>query len=130
MTPRQLHPLSEQIGREKVEQIVAAFYERLRADALLASFFPSGNALVKHEQRVADFWWIAMGGTPPSREVSFDMVGDHAHLQLNVEHFECWLAHPRDTLEDQLEPPLAATWMRMAEGIASRLRMAIGRLQD
>lgn len=120
-----LVPLSERIGYARVKQVIAAHHDRLRLDPALSSFIDSISDMSLHEQRVVDFWWIAMGGKPPAREVSFDMVGAHARLCLQPEHFEFWLGHLRVILADQLETPLAESWMQMAEGIASRLIFAL-----
>ncbi|AOU99401.1 hypothetical protein BI364_17025 [Acidihalobacter yilgarnensis] len=126
MEHRQLNPLCARIGRDRVDQVITAFYEHLRADALLAPLFAHIGDAARHERRVADFWWIAMGGQPPAYEVSVDMLGVHAGMRLRPEHFARWLALLHDSLERHLEPPLASDWLRMAEGIVLRLRTALG----
>lgn len=110
-----------------MERTIAEFYRRLRADALLGPNFASLPDGPAHERRVADFWWIAMGGKPPEYEVAVDMVGVHARLNLRAAHFTRWLELLRQTLDAELPPDQSADWLRMAEGIAARLATALAR---
>ncbi|WP_455380486.1 group III truncated hemoglobin [Acidihalobacter prosperus] len=126
MSYRQLSPLSDQIGRQKVDQVINVFYEQILDDTLLGPLFDDIAELEPHKKRIADFWWIAMGGKPPHHTVHFDMIGVHAPLGLQRRHFDRWLEVFKRTLEDNLPPRLAANWLQMAEGIASRLQQSLG----
>lgn len=126
MRYRQLNPLCDRIGRENVDQVVNVFYERLLDDDLVGPLFKEIIELELHKKRIADFWWIAMGGKPPVYDVHFDMVGIHEALDLEACHFERWFELMSLTLEAQLPPHLAADWLQMAKGITMRLRQSLG----
>ena len=120
MSRRILRPLCDRIGREAVDRVTARFYERLRDDERLAPFFASITDFPAHERRIADFWWIAMGGrldSPPT----VDMLGLHRGMGLRPADLERWLALFAETLDAELEPGLAEDWKRMAEAIGRRL---------
>jgi hemoglobin len=121
--PRVLRPLCDRIGRERVDRVIALFYQRLRADAQLAPFFTHIEDFPAHQRMIADFWWIAMGGTvadPPT----VDMLGVHRPMGLRQTDLEHWLALFGDVLDAELEPELARQWMTMAQGIGERLGRA------
>lgn len=121
MTKAVLQPLCNKIGRERVERVVHAFYERLRGDPELAHFFAGVDDFSEHEERISDFWWIAMGGQvedPPR----IDMVGKHFPLGITDQALDRWLALFRQTLAEHMDMDLALQWYTMANGIADRLR--------
>lgn len=116
-----LNPLCEKIGRERLERVIHAFYEKLRADPELGSFFVGIEDFSEHEKRICDFWWLAMGGQvddPPQ----IDMVGKHFPLGITEEALDRWLALFRQTLAEHMDMDLALQWYTMANGIAERLR--------
>lgn len=121
--PRVLRPLCDRIGRERVDRVIALFYERLRADAQLAPFFAHIEDFPAHQRVIADFWWIAMGGTVADPPI-VDMLGVHRPMGLRQTDLEHWLALFGEVLDAELEPELALQWMTMARGIAERLRRA------
>lgn len=116
-----LRPLCDKIGRARMERVIHAFYEKLRADPGLAGFFAGIDDFSEHEQRIDDFWWIAMGGrvdAPPQ----IDMVGKHFPLGITEPALDQWLALFEQTLAEHLDAELAQQWYAMAKGIADRLR--------
>ena len=126
MSQRRLIPLCEKIGRERIEQQVHAFYAKLQADEQMSHFFDHIEDFSAHEQRIADFWWTAMGGrleNPPQ----IDMVGKHMPLGIKDADIDQWLAYFKQTLNETMEPELADQWYHMAEGIATRLRQIVVR---
>lgn len=126
MTKRVLRPLCDRIGRARVDRVTARFYERLRADEQLAPFFAHIADFPEHERRIADFWWIAMGGMLAD-PAPVDMIGLHRPMRLRQADLERWLALFDEVAEAELEPELAAQWRTMARGIGERLsRVAIG----
>lgn len=121
---RRLVPLCEKIGRERIERQIHAFYSKLQADEQLSPFFAHIEDFSSHERRIADFWWQAMGGrldTPPQ----IDMVGKHMPLGIGHADIDRWLAYFSQTLDETMEPELAAQWYLMAEGIATRLKQIV-----
>ncbi|MEJ2643771.1 MAG: group III truncated hemoglobin [Gammaproteobacteria bacterium] len=125
-SPRRLLPLCDRIGRDRVEAVVARFYDRLEADPRLGGYFASIPDLAAHRHRIADFWWIAMGGrlaVPPQ----VDMTGAHRPLGLNSEDFIRWLVLFDETVHRYLPADLADQWLQMAQAVAQRL---IGQVVD
>ena len=121
MAYRQLIPLCDKIGVERIRVVIDDFYRRLAADPDIGHHFERIRDFEDHVNRIADFWYMNLGGrldTPPT----IDMVGKHAPLKLTETDLETWLRHFRATTEAHLEAPLAAEWQQLAEGIASRMR--------
>lgn len=119
-SPRRLQPLCDRIGRGRVEAVVARFYDRLEMDPQLGGYFASLPDLQAHRQRIADFWWLAMGGRlaePPQ----VDMIGAHSPLGLGRDDFSRWLALFEETLQQSLPADLANQWLQMAQAVAQRL---------
>ncbi len=120
MKKKILRPLCDRIGRDAVDRVTARFYDRLREDAQLSPFFAHILNFPEHERRIADFWWIAMGGRladPPT----VDMLGLHRPMGMRQADLDRWLELFAETVEDELETDLAEQWKAMAEGIGRRL---------
>jgi hemoglobin len=120
MSHATLQPLCDRIGRESVERVVHAFYERIRRDSEIGHFFAGIEDFSAHEARIVDFWWIAMGGrveNPPD----IDMIGKHMPLGITEEALVTWLSLFRATLAEELDGDLAGQWYQMANAIAARL---------
>ena len=118
---RMLEPLCEKIGRDRVDQVIHAFYATLRADPVLHGFFDGITDFAEHEAHIADFWWVAMGGKLEQPR-QFDMLGRHHGLALTPAAFEHWLALFGATLHAQLAADAADQWLQMAEAIAANLQ--------
>lgn len=112
--------MCERIGRERVDRVIALFYERLREDARLAPYFAHIQDLPTHERQIADFWWIAMGGKLAD-PTPVDMIGMHRPMQLQQADLDHWLALFGEVVDAELEPELADQWRTMAHGIGERL---------
>ncbi|QKT03402.1 group III truncated hemoglobin [Ectothiorhodospiraceae bacterium 2226] len=123
--PRRLIPLCDKIGAERVEAVVRAFYERLHADPELGPVFARIADFEAHQQRVIQFWWLAMGGRC-SRPDYVDMVGVHRPVGVTPALLERWLALFDAALEAELPPELAREWSHMAHGIGGTLRNRLG----
>jgi hemoglobin len=48
-------------GREALERMINAFYDRVEADELLSPFFP-GAVSGEHRDHVTTWWWVVFGG--------------------------------------------------------------------
>lgn len=121
MPYRRLVPLSERIGREGIEGVVRALYDRLAADPAIGHHFARIEDHEAHLRRVCDFWFLSLGGRL-ERPPQFDMVGRHRPLRLSNADVDVWLGHFRAVTAARLEPGAAAEWQRLADGIATRLR--------
>jgi hemoglobin len=124
MAVRKLIPLCDKIGRARIEEQIHRFYEKLQQDPEMKGFFEHIPDFSAHEQRIADFWWTAMGGRL-DHDPGIDMVGKHMPLGIKDEHIQRWLATFKETLYEVMEPELADQWYMMAEGIAMRLRQIV-----
>ena len=118
---RKLEPLCAKIGRPRVDQVVHAFYTKLRTDPVLHGYFDGITDFSEHEALIADFWWVAMGGIL-AQPRQFDMLGRHRTLGLTPVVFERWLALFGDTMAIYLPPDLATQWLQMAVGIGANLQ--------
>lgn len=118
---RTLEPLCAKIGRERVDLVIRSFYARLRADPELHGFFDAIPDFAGHEAHIADFWWVAMGGTLIQSR-SFDMLERHRVLALTPAAFERWLVLFGETLAEHLPAGLAEQWLQMANAIAVNLQ--------
>lgn len=118
---RRLIPLCERIGRERVDAVVRAFYAQLRQHPDLQRYFAHIPDFASHETRIADFWWVAMGGKLASYR-TVDMVGRHRPLGLTPEAFAQWLALFDETTHEHLPADLADAWSSMAQAVAARLK--------
>lgn len=114
-------PLCARIERARVDAVVHAFYDKLRAHPEMSGFFAHIEDFAQHEQHIAVFWWWAMGGRA-ERQRPFDMNGRHQPLGLTEQAFAQWLAVFRETLGEQLPPDLAEAWFDLAQGIGANLR--------
>lgn len=114
-------PLCERIGREAIERQVARFYAKLRVHPELGPRFAHIDDFARHERRLADFWWQALGGRLPSEARGFDMALRHEPLALDATAFATWQAIFRETLHEHLPADLAEAWMRRVTGIAAGL---------
>lgn len=124
MQKRNLRPLCDRIGHDRIKAVIHDFYGRLRSDDQLGRFFVHIDDFSAHEARIADFWFTAMGGrlaSPPQ----VDMVGKHFPLGIGDADMDRWLVLFRETVAAHLESEPAGQWVRMAEGIAGRLRQIV-----
>lgn len=118
---RTLEPLCDKIGRDTVERVIHVFYDRLRADPALRSYFSGMPDFAGHEAHIADFWWVAMGGRLAEPR-QYDMRGRHRALGLDATAFERWLQLFGETLATHLPPALAEQWLQMAYAISANLK--------
>ena len=121
MAFRKLEPLCDKIGAERIHAVIDDFYRRVAADPEIGHYFERIEDFPDHVNRIADFWYMNLGGRlehPPT----IDMVGTHAPLNLTEADLAVWMHHFKTATEDHLEPPLAAEWQQLAEGVASRMR--------
>ncbi len=114
MAPRQ----AEQ--EEAIAVCVREFYAKARADALLGPIF---DAKVEdwdvHHRVVADFWSRALLGTERYQGKPFVV---HAHLPVELEHFDRWLALFEEVARETLPPELAGKAIAKAHHVAASFR--------
>ncbi|BBE70589.1 group III truncated hemoglobin [Oharaeibacter diazotrophicus] len=114
------------LSEDDIRALVHAFYDRIRADALLGPVF---DAAIPDERwpvqlaTMVDFWSGAVlrtdryAGRPLPAHLALPGIGEA--------HFAHWLALFRRTAEDVLEPAAAAHFTMLAERIAHSFRLGI-----
>lgn len=84
-------------GREAVEMVVAAFYERVLADPLLKPYF-RGVQMSRLYKNQADFFCAALG--QPDAYKGRDMRSLHAGMNIGDEEFDAVAVHLQDALAE------------------------------
>jgi hemoglobin len=111
------------ITEAMIEHLVRAFYEKVRADEMLAPVF---NARIRdwepHLQQMFAFWSsVALmtgryHGTPMAR---------HTPLPVDAAHFDRWLALFETTARELCPPEAAAHFVERARRIAASLELGV-----
>ena len=127
--PRILHrppPPGAQLGVDEamIHALVHAFYDRIRADAMLGPIFSAQiTDWEPHLAKMCDFWSSVVLMTK-----RYDGRPVPAHLKipgLDHHHFEHWLSLFRQTAREIAPPDAAALFIDRAERIAQSLRLSI-----
>lgn len=119
MTQR-FEPLCNQIQYEQVQTIVHHFYKKLIAHPQLSHFFSHIDDFTRHEKRITDFWWQAMGGKL-NEPLDLDMIGKHTPLGIQTNDLKLWLKIFEQTLNENLDHNLTKQWMIKTNMIAKRI---------
>jgi hemoglobin len=82
--------------RADVEKLVNAFYEKVKADPLLAPVF-SHVDWPHHLPLMYNFWSLTLLGEPGYRN---NMVQKHLGLPIKPEHFNQWLSLFNSTVDE------------------------------
>ncbi|WP_420145187.1 group III truncated hemoglobin [Sphingobium sp.] len=117
------HPLM--IEEAAIRPLVEAFYERVRADALLAPIFGAHvHDWDDHHGRLTDFWSSIMrtSGRYKGSPLALHLL--HADA-MTPDRFERWLALWRETSDALLPAPAAAAVQAKAARIAESFQLAI-----
>ncbi len=111
------------IDAAMIERLVRTFYDRVRADAVLAPVFDAHiRDWEPHLQRMCAFWSSvalmtgAYHGSPMAR---------HLPLPVDGGHFDRWLALFEATAAETCPPQAAAHFVERARRIAQSLEMGI-----
>ncbi len=108
-----------------IQRVVHAFYDRVRADALLGPVFDRVIAedWDSHLAKLCDFWSsvLLMSG----RFKGAPMVAHVRIEEIAPEHFQRWLALFRETVQAICPPPAAALFIARSELIAQSLQFGI-----
>lgn len=81
--------------REDVQFLVDSFYDKVVKDELLAPFFIRLN-FDHHLPKMVDFWAFVL---LDEAGYTTDVTQKHAHMRLNPEHFDRWLALFNETVD-------------------------------
>lgn len=112
--------LAEKIGRPSVALVVDDFYNRVQTHPTLAKPFSIVAHWQEHKQRIAEFWWIALGGKPTA-SYSYDPVSKHFLAGFNQTLLSDWKALFFEVTHTHLSPELASAWQQRVEMIGENL---------
>lgn len=110
------------IGLETIRQVVDDFYTRIQCHPTLAEPFMRVKDWPEHKARLSHFWWISLGGER-YRDDRYRIAATHLPVGITDALVDDWLALFRATLDDYLEPDLAAHWYQRAEHMGRSIRM-------
>lgn len=117
------------IEPEEIDALVAVFYERIRAHAMLGPIFAraiapeDGPEWRAHEARIAAFWRNAIG---IDREYNGNPMQIHrANEEVMPGMFSAWLDLFHATAAEMLEPETAAQISALADRIGDGLRYGV-----
>jgi hemoglobin len=117
--------------RQRLSDLVRAFYSDLMEDELLGPLFLSvvGDKIDDHSERVLEFWSSAMLGT---RAFRGNLFGKHMAIHgVERTHFVRWLGLWQKHTRRLFSPGEATKLQRVAGGIARNLyRARFGDLPD
>jgi hemoglobin len=107
-------------GREGLERMLNAFYDRVEADELIAPLFPGGVS-AEHRRNVTTWWCEVFGGPPAYTEQQGGyehMVAKHRDLGITPEQrlrFVTLLSVAADDAELPDDPEFRSALMAYAE---------------
>jgi len=111
------------IDETMIDRLVRSFYERVRADELLAPIFQERiEDWEPHLQRMCDFWssvalWSGRYHGQPMQK--------HLGLPVDFRHFDRWLELFEHTAKALCPPAAAAHFIERARRIAQSLELGI-----
>jgi hemoglobin len=112
-----------------IEQLVDAFYTKVRNDALIGPVFISviGNNWQPHLERMYSFWNAALFSVPGFKGNPF---AKHAPLPIQPQHFNRWLELFNQTIDELFEGPVADDAKKRAELMARMFQAKMERMKD
>lgn len=117
------HP--SMIDEAAIRPLVEAFYDRVRADPLLAPVFAAHvDDWDEHHARLTDFWSSILRTTGRYKGSPLALHLLHAEA-MTPERFARWLQLWRETSDAILSPPVAAAVQAKAARIAESFQLAI-----
>jgi len=105
-------------GIEDIKWMVDTFYGKVREDNLLGPIFFSqlGDDWTHHLGNMYSFWNMAIFGV---REYTGQPLPKHLPLPIDSPHFDTWLRHFNDTLNERFEGPVTEQTKKRAATIAA-----------
>lgn len=117
--------LTDQLNLKDVLRVVQRFYIKAQQHPLIGHYFDAINDFSSHEKKIAEFWWLALGGRIndlPNGAPSIDMINIHIALGINAGDLKIWLGLFEQTLFEELEMDLASAWQTKLHEIANHLK--------
>ena len=103
--------------KDDIQKLVDLFYEKVNQDELLSPIF---NEIAKvnweeHLPIIYDFWNTIL---LEKKAFTGQPYPKHAALPITKEHFDRWLIHFKETIDDNFQGPTADEAKRLASQIA------------
>ena len=116
------------VSEAQIDAVVAAFYAKVRGDAVLGPiFFESltrdGAIWRAHEDKIARFWRNALLRQPVY--AGNPMLVHSGISAVKPAHFAIWLQLFDDVLAELLPGAIASSWSRLAHRIGRGLSMGL-----
>ena len=112
--------IAQIIGKDQIDQVVDDFYNRARNHPSLAQPFSVVHNWEDHKAKIAQFWWVVLGGIPKA-SYKYDPVGKHFAAGFNASLLSDWKLLFKTVLQDHLNPELSDQWYSRVEMIGDNL---------
>jgi len=114
-------PRPAELNRDSIAQLVAQFYDDVRADSILGPTFEAvlGGRWLSHLPRMVEFWSTVSLG---SRSFTGNVFASHMAVPgVTVAHFERWIRLWTRHTQALFDPATARQLQEVARGIARNL---------
>lgn len=116
---------SPELDEPRLAALVAHFYARVRADAMLGPVF---NKAVEdwpaHQEKLAAFWSSVMLGTGRYKGQPLPAHMRH-RAEISPAHFQRWLRLWEESAREELTPEAGHAMVRKAQRIGASLQIAM-----
>lgn len=113
---------AEFIGRDRIEQVVDTFYNRIQHHDTLAEPFLVVDDWVEHKAKMTHFWWMALGGRAYDT-YQYEVGPKHAAVGVTSPLVDDWLALFEKTMREIIPDELADEWLYRAHHMGNSIRM-------
>jgi hemoglobin len=113
---------AQQVGLERVGQVVANFYAAVREHPTLKTPFERVTDWRQHECILTHFWWVTLGGER-YLEYRYRVAERHMAAGFTPALLEDWHGLFARTVKASLPPELAEAWLERARNIGASLVM-------
>lgn len=118
--PQEKIALANRIGYDSIFQVVSDFYDAIKTHPTLAGPFGSVESWDEHKIKIAQFWFVVLGGKPAAA-FHYDPVAKHFAAGFTAPLLEDWKTLFHGVLQRQLEAELADEWFDRVELIGANL---------
>ena len=119
--------LADKIGKPLIDKVVDDFYNKIQGHKSLSKPFESVDHWDEHKEKIAHFWWVALGGIPTG-SYQYDPVGKHFTAGFNLDLLEDWKALFSEVCSRHLDSGLAQEWGNRVQLIGDNLLRQNNRL--
>ena len=127
--PSERYSLANVICRDAVNRVVDDFYNQIQTHPTLSQPFSVVTHWDKHKEKIADFWWVVLGGQP-TISYRYDPVNKHFAAGFTGDLLSDWKDLFSKVLATHLTPDLAQAWQTRVDLIGENLSKQNARLVD